>query len=104
VPGEDEFRGKGVTTVPSAMGPFLRTGGWLSWGVATPPWKRRWTWSVIASHIDVVAPAKIVGDAILIERLNRAKNISVHECCSVQEIKGDNFVKSIAIKDTRREQ
>ncbi len=100
VPGEDEFRGKGVTYCAICDGPLFADQRIAVVGGGNSALEAALDMVKIASHIDVIAPAKLVGDAVLIERLNRAKNVAVHECCAVQQIKGEGFVKGVVIKDT----
>ncbi len=100
VPGEDEFRGKGVTYCAICDGPLFADQRVAVVGGGNSALEAALDMVKIASHIDVVAPAKLVGDAVLIERLNKARNVTVYECCPVQQIKGNDFVKSIVIKDT----
>lgn len=100
VPGEKEFYGKGVTYCAVCDGPLFDGQRVVVVGGGNSALEATLDMVKIAEHIDLVAPYSLVGDAILIEKVKEAKNVTIHDYCQVERISGDEFVKGVSIKDT----
>jgi NADH-dependent peroxiredoxin subunit F len=101
VPGEDRFRGRGVSYCATCDGPLFEgmniavVGGGNSALSATQDLTR------IGKHVYLISLTPLTGDAVLIERIKAAPNLTVlteHETVS---LKGDSLLSKITIRDMR---
>ncbi|MFH0768225.1 MAG: FAD-dependent oxidoreductase [Chloroflexota bacterium] len=101
VPGEAEFTGRGVTYCAICDGPVFAgqkvavVGGGNSALGATLDMVK------IAEHVDLVSLTPLTGDAILVEKLADAKNLSIFTEYQTEEIEGQKFVSSMLIKELK---
>jgi alkyl hydroperoxide reductase subunit F len=101
VPGEAKYVGKGVSYCAICDGPVFAGQRVAVVGGGNSGLEAALDMVKIADHVDLVSMTKLTGDAILIEKLERAKNLEVFTGHKVQRIEGNSFVKAIAIKDLR---
>lgn len=100
MPGEKEFYGKGVTYCAICDGPLFADQRVAVVGGGNSALEATLDMVKIALHIDLVSPYTLVGDAVLIERVKEAKNVTIYDGCQVERISGDEFVRGISLKDT----
>ncbi len=101
VPGEAELTGRGVAYCAICDGPVFAgqrvavIGGGNSALEATQDMVK------IAEHVDLISLTPLTGDAILIEKLAKAKNLSIFTEHQTKKIEGQGFVSDILVKDLK---
>lgn len=104
VPGEDKFRGRGVTYCAICDGPLFAgmkvaiIGGGNSALEATDDMIK------IAEHVFLVSLTPFTGGQILIDKVKDASNLTTFLEHEVLEITGENFVEGIRIRDLKSKQ
>jgi alkyl hydroperoxide reductase subunit F len=99
VPGEDTFTGRGVSYCVACDGPLFAgmkvavAGGNGAALEAADDMVR------IAEHVYIITSNILGGNGILINRLKKAKNVTIFEQHEITEIAGDEFVNAIKIRD-----
>lgn len=101
VPGENEYIGKGVTFCAVCDGPLFSGQRVAVIGGGNSAMEAALDMVPIAEHVDIVSPRSLIGDAILIERLDRSKNVTKYPGYEVTSIEGEDFVKRLNIKNTK---
>ncbi len=104
VPGEKKYTGKGVSYCAICDGPvFIRQrvaiigGGNSALEAALDLVK-------IANHVDMVSLTQLTGDKILIDQLEKAKNLDIYLEYQTLEIEGNAFVSGIVIQNIHTKQ
>jgi NADH-dependent peroxiredoxin subunit F len=101
VPGEKEFRNKGVAYCATCDGPLFSGKDVAVIGGGNSALEAAMQLSVIARKIYIVNVApEFTGDAILREKLEKSPVIEIFNRTSVVEIKGDKFVTSLDIESS----
>ena len=100
VPGETEYIGKGVTYCAICDGPLFAGQRVAVIGGGNSALEAALDMVNLAEHTDIVSPRLLAGDAILIDRLRQAKNVTEYIGYEVSSINGDDFVKRVNIKNT----
>lgn len=101
VPGEDKFRGRGVTYCATCDGPLFAgmkvaiIGGGNSALEAVDDMVK------IAEHVYMVSLTPLTGDQILIDRVKGASNLTIFLEHEVLQITGENFVSGIRVRDLK---
>ena len=101
VPGEEQFKGRGVTYCAICDGPLFAgmkvavIGGGNSALEAADDMVR------IGEHVYLVSLTPLTGDQVLIDKVKQAANTTIFTEHETQEILGDNFVSGIKIKDLK---
>ncbi|MFC1989847.1 FAD-dependent oxidoreductase, partial [Chloroflexota bacterium] len=98
VPGETEFTGKGVTYCATCDGPVFSGQRVAVVGGGNSALEAALDMVKIAEHVDLVSLTPLTGDAVLIEKLKDAKNLSIFPEYQTGEIKGQDFVEGMRIK------
>ncbi|MFC1951512.1 FAD-dependent oxidoreductase [Chloroflexota bacterium] len=101
VPGEVELTGKGVTYCAICDGPVFAGQRVAIIGGGNSALEAALDMVKIAEHVDLVSVTPLTGDAILIEQLKAARNITVFTENQTEEIEGQDFVEGILIKELR---
>lgn len=101
VPGEAEFAGKGVTYCAICDGPIFSGQRVTVVGGGNSALEAALDMVKIAEHVNLVSLTPLTGDAILIEKLNEAKNFSLFTEYQTEKIEGQDFVKGMVIKDLK---
>lgn len=101
VPGEGEFAGKGVTYCSTCDGPVFAGQRVAVIGGGNSALEAALDMVKIAEHVDLVSLTPLTGDAILIEKLKGAPNLSIYIEHQTERIAGKDFVEGLVIKDTR---
>ena len=101
VPGEVELTGKGVTYCAICDGPVFAGqmvavvgGGNSALGAALDMVK-------IAEHVNLVSHSPLKGDAILIDKLSDAKNLTIFTGHETERIEGQDFASGMLIKNLK---
>jgi len=104
VPGEEKLKGKGVTYCATCDGPLFAGENVAIIGGGNSALETAENMVKIAKHIHLVSLTPFTGDQILIDKLTGASNITVLLEHEVLEIKGENRVKRIKIRDLKNKQ
>jgi alkyl hydroperoxide reductase subunit F len=97
--GETEYIGKGVTYCAICDGPLFAGQRVAVIGGSNSALEAALDMVNLAEHTALVSPRPLVGDAILLERLKQAKNVTEYIGYEVTSITGDDFVKRINIRN-----
>jgi len=101
VPGEAEFIGKGVTYCAICDGPIFSGQRVAVVGGGNSALEAALDMVKIGEHVDLVSLTPLTGDAILIDKLGKAKNLSLYTEYQVERIEGKDFVEGMLIKDLK---
>ncbi|MDZ4231072.1 MAG: FAD-dependent oxidoreductase [Dehalococcoidales bacterium] len=101
VPGEAEFSGRGVTYCAICDGPVFSGQRVAVVGGGNSALEAVLDMVKIAEHVEMVSLTPLTGDAILIDKLGEAKNLTVYTEYETLKITGGDFVQGIQIKSVR---
>jgi alkyl hydroperoxide reductase subunit F len=99
VPGEDNFTGRGVSYCVACDGPLFSGMKVAVIGGDNAALEAADDMVKIAEHVYIITSDTLSGNGILIDRLKKAKNVTLLERHEVAEITGDKFVDAIKIHD-----
>ncbi len=100
VPGEREFRGRGVVYCATCDAPLFARKEVAVIGGGNSGLDAALQLSKIASRVYLLTiEERLTGDPITQEQLSGAENVEVHLKHRVVEIKGETFVKSMVVED-----
>ncbi len=104
VPGEDEFKSKGVSYCATCDGPLYKGKDVMVVGGGNSALDAAEFVSRIANKVYLVHRRDVFrGDEILVDRVKKQKNIELILDSAVKEIKGNNTVESVIIYDVDNE-
>ena len=101
VPGEAELTGRGVTYCAICDGPVFAGQRVAVVGGGNSALEAALDMVKIAEHVDLVSLTPLTGDPILVDQLADAKNLSIFTEHQTQEIKGQDLVEGVLIKDLK---
>lgn len=101
VPGETELTGRGVTYCAICDGPVFAGQKVVVVGGGNSALEAVLDMVKIAEHVDLVSLTPLTGDPILIDQLAGAKNLTIFTEYQTQEIKGQDFVEGVRIKNLK---
>lgn len=101
VPGEAEFTGKGVTYCAICDGPVFSGQRVAVVGGGNSALEAALDMVKIAEHVDLVSLTPLTGDAVLIDKLSDAKNLSIFTEHQTEKIEGEDLVQGMLIKDLK---
>ena len=101
VPGEAELTGRGVTYCAICDGPVFAGQRVAVVGGGNSALEATLDMIKIAEHVDLVSLTPLTGDPILVDQLANAKNLSIFTEHQTQEIKGQDLVEGVLIKDLK---
>lgn len=101
VPGEEKLRGKGVTYCAICDGPLFASMEVAVIGGGNSALEAADDMVKIAGYVYLVSLTPLTGDQILIDKLKSANNLTIFLEHEVMEIKGENFVEGIRIRDLK---
>ena len=101
VPGEAELTGRGVAYCAICDGPVFAGQRVAVIGGGNSALEAAQDMVKIAEHVDLVSLTPLTGDAILIEKLAKAKNLSIFTEHQTKKIEGQDFVSDILVKDLK---
>lgn len=99
VPGEDEFKNKGVTYCATCDGPLFSGKDVAIVGGGNSALDAALQMMKIAGRVYMINIAeKLTGDEVMIDKVNASENVEVYNSSKVLEIKGNRFVESLAFQ------
>ena len=101
VPGEAELTGRGVTYCAICDGPVFSGQRVAVVGGGNSALEAALDMVKIAEHVDLVSLTPLTGDAILIDKLSDAKNLSIFTEYQTERIEGRDFAQGILVKDLK---
>ena len=101
VPGEAELTGRGVAYCAICDGPVFAGQRVAVIGGGNSALEAAQDMVKIAEHVDLVSLTPLTGDAILTEKLAKAKNLSIFTEHQTKKIEGQDFVSDILVKDLK---
>ncbi len=101
VPGELQFAGKGVTYCAICDGPIFAGQKVAVIGGGNSALEAALDMVKIAEFVNLVSLTPLTGDAVLIDKLDAAKNLSIFAEHQADTIEGEVFVERIWIKDLK---
>ena len=101
VPGEAELTGKGVTYCAICDGPIFAEQRVAVVGGGNSALEAALDMVKIAEHVDLVSLTPLTGDAILIDKLSNAKNLSILTEHQTERIEGKDLVEGMVAKDLK---
>jgi len=101
VPGETEFTGRGVTYCAICDGPIFAGQRVAVIGGGNSALEAALDMVKIAEHVHLVSLTPLTGDAILIEKLATAKNLTPYIEYQTEKIEGEDFVSGIMIRNLK---
>ncbi|MBM3118628.1 MAG: thioredoxin-disulfide reductase [Chloroflexi bacterium] len=104
VPGEDKFRGRGVTYCATCDGPLFSGMKVAVIGGGNSALESVDDMVKIAEHVYLVSLTPLTGDQILIDKVKGANNLTIFLEHEVLEITGEDFVSGIKIRDLKTKQ
>ncbi len=101
VPGEAELTARGVTYCAICDGPVFAGQRVAVVGGGNSALEAALDMVKIAEHVDLVSLTPLTGDAILIDKLSDAKNLSIFTEYQTEKIEGQGFVNGMLIRDLK---
>ena len=101
VPGEAELTGRGVTYCAICDGPVFAGQRVAVVGGGNSALEAALDMVKIAEHVDLVSRTPLRGDAVLIDKLSAAKNLTIFTEYQTEKIEGQGFVSGILIRDLK---
>jgi len=101
VSGEAELTGKGVTYCAICDGPIFAGQRVAVVGGGNSALEAALDMVKIAEHVDLVSLTPLTGDAILVDKLADAKNLSIFTEHQTEKIEGKDLVEGMLIKDLK---
>ena len=101
VPGETELTSRGVTYCAICDGPIFAGQRVAVVGGGNSALEAALDMVKIAEHVDLVSLTPLTGDAILVEKLSDAKNLSIFTEYQTEKIEGEALVEGMVIKDLK---
>ncbi|MBN2483501.1 MAG: FAD-dependent oxidoreductase [Candidatus Omnitrophica bacterium] len=104
VPGEEEFRNRGVTYCATCDGPVFKDKPVAIIGGGNSALDAALQMMKISPQVYLINnTATLHGDAVMIEKVENAKNIEIRNNTRIKNIQGEKFVKKIVIGQESRE-
>ncbi len=104
VPGEEKFKGRGVTYCAICDGPLFAGENVAVIGGGNSALEAAQDMVKIAHNVYLVSLTPLTGDQVLIDKVKSAKNLSMYLEHEVLEIKGESRVDGIKIRDLKSKQ
>jgi len=101
VPGETELTGRGVSYCAICDGPVFAGQKVAVVGGGNSALEAALDMVKIAEHVNLVSLTPLTGDAVLIDKLAAAKNLSIFLEYQTERIEGTGLVGAIVIKDLK---
>jgi len=99
--GEVELTGRGVTYCAICDGPIFAGQRVAVVGGGNSALEAALDMVKIAEHVDLVSLTPLTGDAILVDKLADAKNLSIFTEHQTEKIDGQDFVNGMLVKDLK---
>ena len=102
IPGEEEFKGRGVSYCATCDAPFFRGKTVAIVGGGNSALDAAILTAGIADKVYLIHRSRFTGEDILIERVQGSKNIEIIMPDEISKIEGENIVKSITLKSGKK--
>ncbi len=99
VPGESEFAGRGVSYCAICDGPLFADRRVAVVGGGNSALEAALDMVKIAEHVDLVVRDGFTGDAVLVDKVQKAGNATLHQGFRTDSIQGSQFVEAMDISD-----
>ena len=99
MPGETELMGSGVTYCAICDGPVFSGQRVAVIGGGNSALEAALDMVKIAEYVNLVSVTPLTGDAVLIDKLGEAKNLSIFTGHQAERIEGKYFVEGLLIKN-----
>jgi len=103
VPGEQEYRGKGVAYCAICDGPFFTDRKVIVAGGGNSAVEAAIDLSKIASEVVLIHRSDFRADKILLDRIEAIQNISIHLQTQILEVSGEMLMKNVKVLDKQTE-
>lgn len=101
VPGEEKFRGKGVSYCSICDAPLFEGMNVAVVGGGNSALEAADDLIKIGEHVYLISLTPLTGDQVLIDKIKVATNLTMYTEHEMLSISGDNFVSRITVKDVR---
>jgi len=101
VPGETELAARGVTYCAICDGPIFAGQRLAVVGGGNSALEAALDMVKIAEHVDLVSLTPLTGDSVLVDQLAGAKNLSLFIEYQTVEIRGQDLVEGVLVKDLK---
>lgn len=101
VPGETELTGRGVSYCAICDGPVFAGQKVAVVGGGNSALEAALDMVKIAEHVNLISLTQLTGDAVLINKLANAKNLSIFLEYQTVRIEGENLVEAIVVKSLK---
>ena len=101
VEGEMELTGRGVTYCAICDGPIFAGQKVAVIGGGNSAIEAALDMVKIAEHVDMISVTPLTGDAIMIEKLNEAKNLTIYTEFQTEKVLGTGLVDGIIVKNLK---
>jgi len=101
VPGEEKFRGKGVSYCSICDAPLFEGMNVAVVGGGNSALEAADDLIKIGEHVYLISLTPLTGDQVLIDKIKEALNLTLYTEHETLSISGDNFVSRITVKDVR---
>ena len=99
VAGEKEFKNKGVTYCATCDGPIFKDKDVAIIGGGNSGLEAGLQMAKISPKVYIIEMGShLTGDAVMVEKLEKASNVEIYNNTSVKKIYGDDFVKGIELE------
>lgn len=99
IPGEKEFKNKGVTYCATCDGPLFKDKTVAVVGGGNSALDATLSLMKICPKVYLInLAAQLTGDLLMIEKVVAAKNVEIFNKAEIKNIKGDNFVNAIEVE------
>jgi NADH-dependent peroxiredoxin subunit F len=98
VPGEQEYKNKGITYCATCDGPIFKDKPVAVIGAGNSGLDAALSLIKICPKVYIIdCFSRVTGDAVMLEKLKKAPNVEILNNTTVKRVYGDNFVKGIEI-------
>lgn len=101
VPGEEKFKGRGVTYCATCDAPFFRNKIVVIVGGGNSALDAAILCSEIAEKVYIVHRGVLSGEQIMIDKIKESKNVEIILQDEIESISGETVVKSVKLKSGR---
>jgi len=101
IPGEDKLKGRGVSYCATCDAPFFKDKSVVVVGGGNSALDAALVTSAIAKNVYLIHRSEFRGETVLIEKVNQTKNIEQIVPNEIIEIRGEDKVEAVVLKNGR---